>query len=87
MNCEQIIQIARKNGGRFHGPIVEHLSISEDDFVNRLAPALIAYGAAYEREQCAKVCEKEAADVHNLAACIVAGRRAATIRARGEKND
>ncbi len=51
MTRDDIIRMAREAGGRFHGPNIEHLSISEEDFLSKLAPALLAAGAAAEREK------------------------------------
>lgn len=53
MTRDDIIRMAVDAGGRFHGPNIEHLSISEEDFLSKLAPALLAAGAAAEREKMA----------------------------------
>lgn len=67
MTKEELVQLARDCGGKFHGPRIEHLSISEEDFINRLAPSLMK--AQSERiEQLEKECFALAAGQ-----CIVDG--------------
>lgn len=33
LNREDFLKMARVAGGKFHGPVVEHLSISEEDYL------------------------------------------------------
>ncbi len=89
MTHDEIIKPAREARGIFHGPLIEQLSISEQDFLEKLAPALIAAGATAEREACAKVCDEKADQIIDtnrmVSAYVFAGECAAAIRARGEK--
>ena len=52
MTRDDVIRMAREAGGKFHGPHIEYLSISESNFIDRLVPAILAY----EREGRCKNC-------------------------------
>jgi hypothetical protein len=73
MKREQIIEMAN-SAGLYSGAN----EIAWAHALERFA-ALVTIA---EREECAKVCDKEHVDPHNLPAAIVAGRCADAIRAR-----
>lgn len=64
MNNNHIYAWAKKSGINFHVYKCEGLPASIDDEFIRMLKKFAEYSAKYERQLCAKICERQAQDEH-----------------------